>query len=408
MLRGLAIALILLLSSHWVSQYYEQPALENVLSWLAITTLLNGFYNIGVADFRRMMDFRKDFLLWVPPRLFGTLVTIIVAFWLRNYWALVVGLIARVTGLVVLSYAMHPLRPRFSIAGWAELFHFSKWLSLYNVVVFISGGCAAFTLGRLMGPASIGVYGLANEVSSLPLTEISGPIRRALYPAFAQVMHDGREKLRGVFVRGLATTLCLTLPVTVIISVLAKPIVLFALGPNWVDAIPIVQILVIFASIELCTQQVPQAQIVLGSVRSLALASLAILILRIVAVVVLTTYAGLSGTAWAMVIVSTIQAPVFFRLVMHELKITVADIFRAVWRTVLATAAMAASAWIVGDFLLSKPLPYQADAIIVAVTSAFIYLACHTLLWILAQKPNGVERELLRLGLSRFGKRAIA
>jgi O-antigen/teichoic acid export membrane protein len=407
-LRGVAIAIVVFLSRNWVSEYYAQPALANVMSWLAITAIVNGVYNIGIADFRRLMDFRKDFLLWVPPRLFGTLVTIALAFWLRNYWALVIGLIARTVALVVLSYLMHPLRPRLSVAGWADLFHFSKWLSLYNVVVFISSGCAAFTLGRAVGPASVGVYNLASEVSSLPLTELSGPIRRALYPAFAQVLHTGRDKLGGAFVRGLAMTLCLTLPLTIILSLLAKPIVLFALGTNWVDAIPIVRILVIFASIELCTQQVPQAQIVLGAVRSMALASLAILLLRIAAVIVLTQYYGLAGTAWAMVLASAIQLPVFFRMAMRELKISLADIFHAVWRTVLATAIMAAGASLLGDFFRTTPIPDQAAAVIIATISGVAYLACHILFWVLARKPDGVERELLRLALSSLGKRAIA
>ncbi|MBV8651692.1 MAG: oligosaccharide flippase family protein, partial [Alphaproteobacteria bacterium] len=95
-LRGLAIALVVVALSNEVAAYYGQPGLRNVMSWLAITAFLQGFQNIGVVDFRKMMDFRKDFLFSVSGRILGTMVTIIVAIWLRSYWALVIGLIARV------------------------------------------------------------------------------------------------------------------------------------------------------------------------------------------------------------------------------------------------------------------------------------------------------------------------
>ncbi len=402
-LRGLAVALVVFALSNEVAGYYGQPGLRDVMAWLAITALLQGFQNIGVVDFRKTMDFRKDFLFSVSGRILGTLVTIIVAIWLRSYWALVIGLIARVGALVMLSYVMHPYRPRFSIAGWSELFHFSKWISAYNVMIFLGNSCAAFTLGRVIGPASIGIYSLASEISSLPLTELSGPIRRALYPAFAQVMHGDRSKLGEAFTRGLAVTMCLTLPLTVLISLLAEPIVTVALGRNWLAAVPIVRILVIFASIELATQQVPQGLVVLGKIKPMTIATFGIVAFRVTAVVLLTRWWGLTGAAWAMVAASALQAPIFLRMAIRELGIDIGAMIQATWRTIIAIAAMVVFGLGFLELCRSMHMQDQIAAMLDAVASGALYLAVHLLLWTLSGKPEGVERDLLRLIGARLG-----
>jgi len=121
--------------------------------------------------------------------------------------------------------------------------------------------------------------------------------------------------------------------------------------------------------------------------------------------VTLTHWWGLTGTAWAMVAASAAQAPVFLRMASRELGVDLGTIVRATWRTVVAVAAMVAGGLGFAELCHSAHIPDQIAAILDAAVSGVVYVAVHLLLWALSGKPEGVERDLLRLIGARLGGR---
>ena len=187
---GAAIVILMMVAARPVSIFYAQPAVFWVICALAWSPLIAGFENIGVVAFRKDLDFRKEFAYQIIRRLVGFAVTVPLAFLLRNYWALVAGtLAARLAGTGA-SYFVHPYRPRFSLAEFASLFRFSRWLLLNNIVGFLKERSSDFVIGRLNGPAALGVYNVSYEVASMPTTALSAPINRALLPGFARIAGD--------------------------------------------------------------------------------------------------------------------------------------------------------------------------------------------------------------------------
>ena len=134
-------------------------------------------------------------------------------------------------------------------------------------------------------------------------------------------------------------------------------------------------------------------------------AAFGIVAFRIAAVVTLTHWWGLTGTAWAMVAASAAQAPVFLRMASRELGVDLGTIVRATWRTVVAVAAMVAGGLGFAELCHSAHIPDQIAAILDAAVSGVVYVAVHLLLWALSGKPEGVERDLLRLIGARLGGR---
>ena len=110
-----------------LGRFFNEPRLANVLLALAVGTLATGLTNIGIVDFRRDLTFDREFKLLVLPRIAGVLVTVGAALALHSYWALIAGIMTgRLLG-VVLSYIMHPYRPRLSMQAWRQLAGFSGW-----------------------------------------------------------------------------------------------------------------------------------------------------------------------------------------------------------------------------------------------------------------------------------------
>ena len=54
-LRGMAIAVIVLACAESAGQFFGDPRIESVLRWLALVAVLSGFQNIGIVNFRQAL-----------------------------------------------------------------------------------------------------------------------------------------------------------------------------------------------------------------------------------------------------------------------------------------------------------------------------------------------------------------
>ena len=110
------------------ADFFDDQRLVDILRLLAVAGLLGGFTNIGLTMYRRDLQF-----IGITQRLTSSAVTIVLAYWLRNYWALVIGEIVFMLVGLVLSYALHPYRPRFTLSRFHLQWDFSKWIVVRNL-----------------------------------------------------------------------------------------------------------------------------------------------------------------------------------------------------------------------------------------------------------------------------------
>ena len=114
---GLASGAAIALLSYPTALFYDEPRLTPLMVLLAFGWAAAGFENIGIVDFRRNMDFRREFKFMFARRVAGFALTTVLALALQTYWALVIGTVASKLVGVGLSYGMHPYRPRITPEG---------------------------------------------------------------------------------------------------------------------------------------------------------------------------------------------------------------------------------------------------------------------------------------------------
>ncbi len=56
-LKGLILALLIVISAKYVAGFFREPDLDVILYWLAVIPLLRGLKNIGTVDFQKELDF---------------------------------------------------------------------------------------------------------------------------------------------------------------------------------------------------------------------------------------------------------------------------------------------------------------------------------------------------------------
>ncbi len=285
--RAALTALILATGAPIAVWWFGEPRLQAVILVLAAAALIEGLENIGVAEFRRDIRYSMRFRLLSIPRLLQVATTISAAVLLRNYWALLCGIIVGKVAGTVLTYIVHPYRPRLRLAGWRELAGFSSWTWMTALANLVWERCDPFVIGPAVGPALLGIYLLALELGTLPVSELISPSAEAMFAGFSSAQHGGVSSTR--FAPVVATSLfLLILPLVIGISAAGGYVVAVLLGPRWAAAQPLVAILAwmcVFSAFSWVSGAVLVAN---GFVRRNFIANLAAACTRVVVLVTVT------------------------------------------------------------------------------------------------------------------------
>lgn len=320
--------------------FYSEPRIVGIMVAIAATCAIQGFGNIGVVAFQKDLALHKEFVFGLTKRLVGFFVTVVLAFLLRNYWALIGATVVSSIVGVGLSYYMHPYRPRFSLQGRKDLFHFSKWLLLNNLLVSLTHRVPDFVIGKVAGPASLGLYTVAYEISNLPTTELVFPISRAVFPAYSK-MAGNLDELRQGFLNVLSIILLVTVPAGIGIIVLAEPFVHVLLGAKWVEAIPLIKVLGVFGILRASGSNIGGVYLALGRPRLQTYQALLFLAVLFPSLLWLTGDYGASGASYAVLMAAAIQVPVGFGIVMTQIKLNIKPVAAVMWRPIAAGLIMA-------------------------------------------------------------------
>jgi lipopolysaccharide exporter len=394
LLRGLSVTLLVAALAYPAANFFADPRLGPVLLFVACLPVLDGFANIGAVDFRRDFAFHKEFAIMVLPKLCGIVTAMTAAALLHSYVAMLLGMAVNRFLRVLMTYVMHPYRPALSLKAWRGLAGYSLWTWLLSLAVLIRDRSDSLLLGRLMNTASVGFYSVGAEIAALPTTELIEPLGRAAFSGFAagrQHQADPGE----TFLRLIGSAALLTLPAGTGLSLVAAPLVALAFGPGWQAAVPVLRILslsftvMVFGHLSL---HLLSAHALLGRLVGITVAGAAA---RVTLLALLIPRFGLTGAATAAAIAMLLEQALTVAAALRRFHVSAGSMVRAVWRPVLASAAMAAGLAGTGPGWSGDPEPMA----LIETTSlgSAIYAAVLLASWVLAGRPAGAETDILAL-----------
>lgn len=402
-MRGTIVAAAIWLSADYLALFFDEPRIVDVLYALSVMSLVEGLQSIRVVDFRKNLELHREFRFLMSARAVQFVVTIVLAYLWRDYWALVCGILTSRIVRLVLSYFMAPYRPRFTFAGFGDLFGFSKWIVFNSMFSFVSMRLDAFVLGRVTGVGPLGLYNMAYEISNMATTELVWPISRAVFPGFAKVAHVKDELVR-YYNQSLSLIVLIALPATIGIALSAPYFVPLALGEKWLGTIPLMQVLAIFGCIRVVQASTVSLYYAVNRPQlAVALSGTNILVL-VPAMIVLVVNFGAMGAAWALVIgsVPTLLLMIWFNS--RLLAISVRGSARHVLRPILAAAVMLAILQ-----ALSTEMPPSADYGILALqivafvaTGLVAYVGSLLVFWRVLGIGDGAEEMLFSFIISKM------
>ena len=318
-LRGGAIFVVLLGAAPYVAGFFRSPEVTNLVRVIGFSILAQSFANIGVVYFRKELEFRKQFLWQFSGRLADFCVAVAVAFTLRNVWALVLAFVAGDAAKLLLSYLLHPYRPRLRIEmkRARELFRFGKWMWGSSVLVLLLTQIDNGVVGRVIGAATLGLYQLARRIANLPASEIAHVISNVTFPAYAK-LQDRPEALRGAYRMVLEVTALVTLPVAGALAVLAPEITVTFFGDKWLPAAGAIRLLAVWGVLNALFSTAGQVLLAVGMPRSLSTYQLIQVITMAVLVYPMSANWGITGTSLAVALAAILPCWLALRRVEIE------------------------------------------------------------------------------------------
>lgn len=391
---GLALAGL----AHVTAVYFADDRLIHVMYVLGIAWAVQGFENVGTVMFRRNMEFRREFAFLTSKRLLTFVTTLIAAFVLRSYWALVIGIVTGRVAMVVLSYAMHSYRPRFSLAAIRELMSFSFWLFLGNVVGFFNQRLSTFIIGRFDGAHQVGQYTVAYEIGTLPTSELLAPINRAIIPGFARMACEP-DHLRDGFLAVMSLTTAFAVPAAFGIAAIAEPLVITLLTDKWAEAVPLLQVLAFLGAISAITSSAFPAFYALGRPRVGTLIHGLRLATVVPAMLAGASMFGVIGIAWADLSATLLVLPFSIVIACRALDLSVTTLLRQIWRPFAASLGMYFSVKALLEFAHATYPGLHGVTVLLAAIGAgiVIYAILLFVLWFVLGRDAGIEARLLQL-----------
>lgn len=248
MARGFLLASLVVLSAPYVAEFFNEPAAATVVSVLALVQVIKGFRSLGVVLFARDINFRSEALYLTTGNIVTVAATVLLAWKLRNVWALVYGAIIGELWLTAYSYFVHSYRPKlfFSIEKAKELIQFGVWLFLAGIVSYVSLQADNIAVGKLLSTELLGIYYMAFRLSNLFVEEVSKPIGRALQPAYATLQHKP-DRLGLALEKALSVFIVVLTPLAVFLMSSAWVIIPVVLGDKWIGVTEVFSVLLLGA-----------------------------------------------------------------------------------------------------------------------------------------------------------------
>lgn len=404
---AVALAALVAFSAKPAAAFYREPLLEHVMLFIGAKYLLDSACNPGIVDFRRNLTFDREFAMQVGPKVVTLFVTLPLAFWLRDYRALISGMLVGSGVACLLSYLMHPHRPRWCLVQARALFRFSRWLLLNNFVSFLRKRSVDFIVGRALGAAPLGVFTIGAEIANLPSTEMVAPINRVLFPSYVKIADDP-ERLRAGYLETLSFIALLILPVCIGLAAVADPLVQVALGEKWLDVIPLISLLAFAGAANVLQANTSAVYNAMRCPWLITLTGGIQAVLLIPMLLIAASSFGLKGVATAFLLHSVCLAlPIAYGIFFLNTSIRPRDVWLVCWRPLLASATMYGVMVLFQGMVGKQPDVLRTFSLLLfsCLFGAIAYLVMSLVLWRLVGSPVGAEATVIEQVLKQWRRR---
>jgi PST family polysaccharide transporter len=324
------------------------PGAAGVLRLLCVHVVVDAVTAVPVGLLTR--EFRQERRMVADLSGFAasTGVTLLLATGGFGPWSLAWGRLAGSALSAVLFLRLSPERLRlgFDRRQAGELLRFGLPLAGSSLLVFAMLNLDYIVVGRLLGPAQLGLYLLAFNLSSWPVNMFSLAVRRVSLAGFSRLLDDA-VALRSAFVRAFSLVLAATAPVCALLAGFALPLIRFVYGARWGQAAAALSFLAVLAALRVVLELAYDLLVALGRSRTILWLQAVWVAALAPALAAGAELGGIRGVGAGHVVVGFVVVAPGFLLVLRRAGIDPGELARGCARPLLGTLFVVATAAVV-------------------------------------------------------------
>lgn len=398
-IQSLIGAGLLVAVSPFAASYFKVDAVSTVLQVLAIGVVLQGLANIGMVLAQKAFNFKVEFGVNVSAKVVSVLVALCVAYWWRDYRALLWGLMSGYACSLVLSYVVHPYRPRWETRFIPEIWSVTKWLTLAGITGFFLRKTDEVVAARVGTSQEFGVYNVGSDLGQLPVAEVGPAMMKALLPILSSVKEEKRSLDRAVLAT-LEAANSITMPMAAGVAALAYPISVVLLGPQWSEAAQFMAAFSLIAATQFMLYPLNAHLILEGYSKSQSVVAWGEFLGFVCAALLMVPSLHLMGLVYARAIGAVFGACLIGWYAHRCLQIRPWLVVRRLVRPAVGAALVLASINVV-EVLVDGTFLVLLVGFLISTLSFLIWMV---LSWHVSGRPDGLESTLLRYADQWRGK----
>ncbi len=233
---------ILWFTAPYVASFYNEPVLIDLLRVLAFVLIINALFAIPNTLLTIDLEFRTIATINSVSMLISGVVAIILAYNGFGVWSLVIQYLlkALISLLLFTLKSKWNFRIFFSKSSFKNLFSFGSNLMISSLLNVIVGKFSSLFIAKVISTPELGVYSRGAQFPDVAIGTLGSVLDTVLLPMLAK--NKNPEFLRSQMQKIFRLLNLVTIPITVLLAVLAEPIVVLLLTEKWLGAVPILQL----------------------------------------------------------------------------------------------------------------------------------------------------------------------
>ena len=246
---GLFLYGILFIGAPWIATFFDQPKLLDLSRFLFLGFLVAGIGSASQAVMIKRMMIKQLVIIELVSLLISSLIAIFLAFKGYAYWALAVQNVLFVMIGSSLRFIISPWKPVFKIdfLPLKQLFSFSFWVFLTDVVVQINSNLFSVIFGKFYDAKQVGIYSQGQKWAWMGTQTINGMITHVARPVLVQVTEDENRQI-GILRKLIRFASFISFPVLLGLAFVAEEFILITIGEKWLSSVPFLQLFSIWGA----------------------------------------------------------------------------------------------------------------------------------------------------------------
>lgn len=247
LITSVVLSAIVWFSIPLIVSFFRMERLSLILKVMIFIFPVNSLSVVSASLLQKEFKFRTLALVEVISYIVGFGICGIVLATIKfGVWALVCANLCQsvVKAIMLLILERHFLKIFFDLKACKELLQFGIGFSIAEIANFFAGQGDNIITGKVLGAQALGIYGRAYQFMVIPATLFGSVIDKVLFPVMSKIQ-DKPQQLTQAYQYGLKIIALLTLPLSVVVFILAPEFIFTVLGQKWGAAIIPLQILCI-------------------------------------------------------------------------------------------------------------------------------------------------------------------